>query len=236
MAERLSALAHLAAARRRRRPRHAVGVPRRARSCRSQAWPDTLDARAARIAELLGVEAPESGSAVAATASTVAAVAPGRFLVAGDADDLAARFEAALPSSDGAVTDLSHGRAILRLEGEAAADVLCEAASRSTSIPRVFPPGRVAQTMIHHIDVLIHPADRRRAFELWVLRSFARVARGMACSMRGLEFGIGSARQLSTISRSSAASPFTGTCSRHAPFAARIGDERTRDNPPSTSG
>src|SRR5215210_6478268 len=38
--------------------------------------------------------------------------------------------------------------------------------------PPVFPPGRVAQTMIHHIDVLLH-RQKRSSFDLWVLRSFA---------------------------------------------------------------
>jgi sarcosine oxidase subunit gamma len=38
--------------------------------------------------------------------------------------------------------------------------------------PAVFPPGRAAQTMIHHIDVLVH-RTAETTFELWVLRSFA---------------------------------------------------------------
>jgi heterotetrameric sarcosine oxidase gamma subunit len=35
-----------------------------------------------------------------------------------------------------------------------------------------FPVGHVAQTAIHHIDVLIHRIEEA-AFEVWVLRSFS---------------------------------------------------------------
>ena len=134
------------------------------------AWPDTLQTVEAVIGDLLGVQVPAVGSAVADPNLTVAAIAPGRYLISGMAPDLAQRFEAALPSADGAVTNLLHGRVILRLDGEAAALL-----SRCVAIdldPSVFPPGRVAQTMIHHVDVLIH-RQKRTVFDLWVLRSFA---------------------------------------------------------------
>jgi methylglutamate dehydrogenase subunit D len=134
------------------------------------AWPDTLRTVETVIEELLGVQVPPVGSAVADPNLTVAAIAPGRYLISGMAPDLAQRFEAALPSADGAVTNLLHGRVILRLDGEAAALL-----SRCVAIdldPSVFPAGRVAQTMIHHVDVLIH-RQKRTVFDLWMLRSFA---------------------------------------------------------------
>lgn len=134
------------------------------------AWPDTLQTVESVIGELLGVRVPAIGSAAADPNLTVATIAPGRYLISGMAPDLAQRFEAALPSTDGAVTNLLHGRVILRLDGEAAMLL-----SRCVAIdldPSVFPPGRVAQTMIHHVDVLIH-RQKRTMFDLWVLRSFA---------------------------------------------------------------
>lgn len=134
------------------------------------AWPDTLGAVEAAIIDLLGVQAPALGKAHADPNLTVAAIAPGRFLISGMAPDLAMRFAAALPSEDGAVTDMSHGRAILRVEGEAA-ELLARAVALDLH-PSVFPPGRVAQTMVHHIDVLIHRLTMIR-FDLWVARGFA---------------------------------------------------------------
>jgi heterotetrameric sarcosine oxidase gamma subunit len=51
-----------------------------------------------------------------------------------------------------------------------------------------FPPGRVAQTVIHHVDVLLH---RRavEAFDLWALRGFAEALAEWIIDA-GLEFGI----------------------------------------------
>jgi sarcosine oxidase subunit gamma len=155
------------------------------------AWPDTLTTVRTVIAELTGAEAPPLGRAAVAGDVTVAAVAPGRFLVASAADDLAARFEAALPASDGAVSDLSQGRAILRLEGEAATAVLAKGVALDLD-PREFPPGRVAQTMIHHVDVLLHRTGAD-SFELWVLRGFAEALAEWLIDA-GLEFGIGLSR------------------------------------------
>jgi sarcosine oxidase subunit gamma len=136
-----------------------------------QAWPETDERVRRMLAELLGLDAPAVGQAVAASDVTVAAVAPGRYFIAGDADDLLERCEAALPSGDAAVTDLSHGRAILKLDGKAAIDSL--QGSMLLDLERTaFPPGRVAQTPIHHIDLVVHRRSETE-FELWAPRSFA---------------------------------------------------------------
>lgn len=150
------------------------------------AWPDTLQTVESVIGEFLGVRVPAIGSAAADPNLTVATIAPGRYLISGMAPDLAQRFEAALPSADGAVTNLLHGRVILRLDGEAVALL-----SRCAAIdldPSVFPPGRVAQTMIHHVDVLIH-RQKRTMFDLWVLRSFAESLAEWLLDA-GLELGV----------------------------------------------
>lgn len=135
------------------------------------AWPDTLRTVQAVIAEFLGVEAPPTGRAATGKNIIVAAVAPGRFLLAGVADDLAPRLEAALPSADAAVSDLSHGRVVLRLEGEAATALLAKGVALDLDLT-AFPPGRIAQAAIHHVDVLVHRLGET-TFELWVLRGFA---------------------------------------------------------------
>jgi len=136
-----------------------------------QAWPDTLETVRQVIAEIAGIEAPGPGRAAASAGTTIAAVAPGRFLLSADAEDIASKFEAALPASDAAVSDISHGRVILRLEGEAAAKVLATSVAIDLDLA-VFPAGRAAQTMIHHVDVVLHRRSETQ-FDLWVLRSFA---------------------------------------------------------------
>jgi sarcosine oxidase subunit gamma len=169
MAERLSALTNLASTAPSGARVHLSEV-RPGSILQVQAWPDTIETvRAVMTSELLA-EVPPVGSATVQNGTTVCAIAPGRFLMAGPAD-LFRQMETSLPAGDAAITDLSHARVILRLDGDGAEQVL-QSCVMLDLVPRAFPPGRLAQTMIHHIDVLIH----RRAethFELWVLRGFA---------------------------------------------------------------
>lgn len=169
MAERLSSLGVLTEANGRG---FALREVRRAAILQLQAWPDTLGSLRRAIAELLTVDAPLPGEAVAVEGATLCAVAPGRFLVAAEDATLARRFQEALGPNDGAVADITHGRVVLRLEGPEAEAILqgCLAIDLDAT---AFPPGSVAQSMIHHIDVVVH-RQAEDAFELWVLRSFAK--------------------------------------------------------------
>ncbi len=189
MAERLSALTHLASAGG-GNSRVRLSEIRPGSILQIQAWPETAVTVRRVIAELLGTETPPLGQASAGRGVTVAAIAHGRYLLAGDASDLVQKFEAALPSADAAVSDISHGRVILRLEGEAAAEVLSTSVALDLDLSE-FPAGRVAQTMIHHVDVLIHRRTETH-FELWVLRSFAESLAEWLLD-QGLAFGIGAA-------------------------------------------
>ena len=189
MAERASALADLPPA-----SREAALTLREVRPgtiLQVAAWPGNPGAVRTVIGELLGFAAPQTGTASANPNATVAAVAPGRYLIAAAGPDLVARFEAALLSADGAVTDLSHGRVILRLEGAGAPALLCKAVALDLH-PAAFPVGRVAQTTIEHIDVVIHRLSDTM-FDLWVLRSFAESLAEWLLDA-GLEEGIGFAR------------------------------------------
>lgn len=169
MAERASALTHLPPAAAGKV--FALSEARYGSILQVQAWPDTLKTvQAVLISELLDEETPQPGSAIIRSETVVATIAPGRFMLAGP-ENLVTRLESALPASDAAVTDVSHGRIVLKIEGEAAERVLQGCAMIDLD-KRTFPPGRVAQTAIHHIDVLVHRIDENH-FKLWVLRSFA---------------------------------------------------------------
>jgi len=136
-----------------------------------QAWPDSLSAAQGVIGELLGSDVPALGHALATDAFVLAATGPGRFLIADQAGNLLERFQRTLPAGVGAVTELTHGRTILRLDGEAAAAVLAKCVAIDLD-SAALPAGRLAQTMIHHIDVMLHRRSES-SFDLWVLRSFA---------------------------------------------------------------
>jgi len=188
MAERISALASL--------PAHAgdgtrvrLSELRPAAILQIQAWPETLLAVQAMIAETLGIpEAPKPGRAAWFHGGSVAAIGAGRYLLSTTAEEIVARVDAAFPPEDAAVTDISHARTVLRLEGEAAPDLLSRCAPLDFDA-KAFPADRVAQTAIHHIDVTIHRLTDT-SFEIWALRSFAESLAEWILDA-GLELGIG---------------------------------------------
>jgi sarcosine oxidase subunit gamma len=154
------------------------------------AWPETVETVEAVIRELLGAEVPAIGRGLARDGSRVVATAPGRILVAAQASNLVTRFEAALPTSEAAVTDLSHGRQILRLDGRAE-ELLAKVIAVDLAAT-AFPPGRVAQTTIDHVDVLVHRLAPD-SFELWAFRSFAEALADWLLDA-GLELGVALSR------------------------------------------
>ena len=151
------------------------------------AWPDTLPRVAAVVRERLGFEPAPVGRFAEGRDACTATLSPGRFLVLAGEPALAARLEAALPSADGAVTDLTHGRVALRLEGACAADVLAKGCAIDFDLS-AFPVGRAAQTLLGHIDALILRREDE-TFELVVLRGFAEALAEWLLDA-GLEFGI----------------------------------------------
>jgi sarcosine oxidase subunit gamma len=170
MADRLSALVNLAA------PPTAEGAGARLAELRPAAiaqvtaWPDTTENTGKAIGELFDTVPGPVGMAIENGSVTVITTAPGRFLLVSESDDLAGVLSAALPAADAAITDLSHARTMLRLSGEAAADSLGKGLAIDLH-PSVFPAGRAAQSVIHHMDVLVIRRENE-VFDLVVFRSF----------------------------------------------------------------
>jgi heterotetrameric sarcosine oxidase gamma subunit len=186
MPEPQSALAHLP----RSRPGSApvtVAELRPAAIVQIAAWPDSLQAVKRILAEVLGQGVPPLGSLAAGAQGTIAALGPGRYLLVSASPDIVARLADVVAVADGAVTDLSHGRTILSLKGGSAAAILAKGLAIDLH-PSVFPPGRVAQSVIHHIDVTVQcrAADH---YELMVLRGFAEDFLEWLMDA-GLEFGV----------------------------------------------
>ena len=70
-----------------------------------------------------------------------------------------------------AAIDQSHGRIVLRLEGEGARDLLQKGCNLDLDA-LAFPEGALAQTGINGIAVMVHAAGAA-GFDLYVARSFA---------------------------------------------------------------
>ena len=94
----------------------------------------------------------------------------------------------ALDEQHAVVTDVSHSRTILALSGPDAHAVLAKGCPLDFH-PRVFGPGRCAQSRLAKCQVLIHQTSAAPAFEIYVHRSFAQYA-WTWLEDAGREFGV----------------------------------------------
>ena len=94
----------------------------------------------------------------------------------------------ALEGQHAALTDVSHSRAVLVLSGPEARAVLAKGCPLDFH-PRVFGPGRCAQSRLAKCQALIHQTTDEPKFEIYVMRSFARYA-WTWLEDAGQEFGV----------------------------------------------
>lgn len=137
------------------------------------AWPGEEKALIAAIARATGLTLPDgAGAGAAAGDRTAFAFAPGRFLVTDEAEGLAATLRQAVGIETGTVTDLSHGRTVIRLAGARAEWVLAKFFAIDFALP-AFPAGSGLSTQHHEIFAQIRRSGEEQ-FDLFVFRSFAR--------------------------------------------------------------
>ncbi|MCZ7596813.1 MAG: sarcosine oxidase subunit gamma [Gammaproteobacteria bacterium] len=126
------------------------------------------------LQEHLGVTLPEPGRFAVAGDVLVLWAGLEQWMVAGAQDghraDLAPLAGALAPYA--AVVDQDHGRAIVRLSGPHAREVLARLCAVDVH-PRSFGPGRVAATRMAHVASLLTQLDDAPTFEIHVMRSFA---------------------------------------------------------------
>ena len=94
----------------------------------------------------------------------------------------------ALEGQHAALTDVSHSRSVLALSGPDARVVLAKGCPLDFH-PRVFGPGRCAQSRLAKCQVLIHQTNETPAFDIYVQRSFAEYA-WTWLEDAGQEFGV----------------------------------------------
>ncbi len=129
----------------------------------------------AAVEEVLGFALPRDANRVAGTEATAALwLGPDEWWVVTAVEDPAAahRLSEALAGHSAAVTDLSESRACIRVSGPRARDLLAKGCSLDLH-PRVFSPGRCAQSHLAKAQVVLHQVSGEPAFDLYVLRSFA---------------------------------------------------------------
>lgn len=137
------------------------------------AWPGEEKKLMAAIASITGLSLPDgAGGGEAKNGKAAFGVGPGKFMAVSEDEDFAAAFADAVPVEIGTVTDLSHGRTVIRIEGSRAEWVLAKLFAIDFS-PTAFPTGSARSTMHHDIFAQIQRSDAQQ-FDLYVFRSFAR--------------------------------------------------------------
>jgi len=114
-------------------------------------------AEAARAGDALGTVLPAANAVAPATGGAVVWLGPDELLVVGrdgDAGDLVAQLTAACAGGRSSVVDVSAARAGVDVAGERARDVLAKGCSIDLH-PRVFTPGRCAQTLLARANVIV---------------------------------------------------------------------------------
>ena len=90
----------------------------------------------------------------------------------GEADALVETLREKFVGRHAAACDVSESRAIIRLKGPKARDVLMRGVSLDLH-PRAFIVGQCAQTGVSRANALIHLIDDAPTFEVYVLKSFS---------------------------------------------------------------
>lgn len=137
------------------------------------AWPGTEAALLTAIKAATGLSlSAEPGSGAVKGEKSAFGIGPGRFLLVDAAEGLAAAIKAQLPVETGTVTDLSHGRTAIRIEGRQAGWVLAKLYAIDFS-PAAFPVS-AGKAAAHHDIATQMQRVGDDAFDLYVFRSFAR--------------------------------------------------------------
>jgi len=116
--------------------------------------------------------APSGRTAVSTPGHLYISLAPGRYLAIGQDAGLAARLQQALPVSEGTVTDLTHGRAGIRITGAPAADLLQKGLAFDLGV-EAFPPMSATTAGLAHISVTVVRLDAE-TFDIYAMTSFAQ--------------------------------------------------------------
>jgi sarcosine oxidase subunit gamma len=120
-------------------------------------WPGAFDPVCRKLETLFGCPMPGHGlTAVSQGARSIFRVGPERLWLAGPADDeTLRRLDESALAPDAIVTEIGQSRTVVRVTGAAARGLL----NRGLPIDldaAVFPANAVAQSVIHHMPVLVH--------------------------------------------------------------------------------
>lgn len=130
----------------------------------------------ALIESVAGLPVPSTGvqAAAADDVMRIFATGPGRFVVvARDDPYVEYALVQRIAAEQASIVDLTHSRAVLRLSGARARDVLAKCCSVDLH-QREFPGNGFVQCKLGHLAVWLHQIEATSAFDLFVYRGFLR--------------------------------------------------------------
>lgn len=158
----------------------ALSEPKPGSIVQAAAWSGQEKKLLAAIRSVTGLAVPDgAGGGVARQGKAAFGFAPGKFTVVDDAEGLAEALANAVKTDVGTVTDLSHGRTAIRVEGPKAEWVLAKLFAIDFALT-AFPVGAGRSTTHHDVFTQIQRTGAEQ-FDLYVFRSFARGFWKMLC-------------------------------------------------------
>lgn len=138
------------------------------------AFPDAAAAVATRLRTHLGAPVPQRpNTSATAGALTVLWLGPNRWLcVASASHGAVSSLAGAFTAAQAAVTDLSHGRTVIRIDGPSARDLLAKGCKLDLH-RRAFTAGACAVSQIAHVGAILH-AVAPESVDVYVPRSYAQ--------------------------------------------------------------
>jgi heterotetrameric sarcosine oxidase gamma subunit len=130
------------------------------------------DALKEAVASDYGVQLPSSSHIVQGPQVSFVGYGPGQWLAVSEslANEALARDLSEKLQGLASISDQSGGRAVLRLSGPKARDVLAKGLPLDLD-PRAFPLGSAATSAISHMGVQLWQSDDKRSYDIAIFRS-----------------------------------------------------------------
>ena len=136
------------------------------------AWPKTTPAVGKSIEKITALALSGGNNSPGNEDYIVMPTGPGRYLIEANKPGAEKLFQKKIPPAKGAVTDLDHGRVVIRISGEQAMWVLAKGIAIDFSI-LAFPVHTSRNTSHHDIGVTIRRVDEY-TFDLFIFTSLSR--------------------------------------------------------------
>lgn len=139
-------------------------------------WPGAFDLTCRKLEALCNCRMPHDGrTAVSEGVRSIFRVAPERLWLAGpEGDETLRRLDEPTFGPDTVVTEIGHSRTVVRVTGAGARELLNRGLPVDLDVT-VFPADAIAQSVIHHIPVLVHwvPVAGDNVFDVYVTSDYA---------------------------------------------------------------